>query len=283
MGRIRVLDAAVRNQIAAGEVIERPASVVKELVENALDAGAARIEVEIEGGGADRIRVADDGAGMERDDAVLAFERHATSKIREADDLRSIHSFGFRGEALPSIASVAGVVLTTSPDGREGTRIRIRAGTLERVEPAAHPRGTTVELEGLFQNAPARRKFLRSPGTEAAHVADTLLRLAAAQPAVAFRLVSGGREAVSWPAAADLAGRVAQILGGRERGLLVPVERGAGGVRVAGLAGGPALDRSTARDQYLFVNGRSIRDRRILHAIADAYATILPKGRYPVV
>jgi DNA mismatch repair protein MutL len=283
MGRIRVLDAAVQNQIAAGEVIERPASVVKELVENSLDAGAARIEVAIEGGGADRILVGDDGAGMEREDAVLAFERHATSKIREADDLRSIHSFGFRGEALPSIASVARVVLTTSPDGREGSRVRIRAGALEGVEPAAHPRGTTVEVEGLFQNAPARRKFLRSPGTEAAHVADTLLRVAAAHPAVAFRLVSGGREAAVWPAAGDLAGRVAQFLAGRERPHLVPVERRAGAMRVAGLAGGPALDRSTPRDQYLFVNGRPIRDRRLLHAIADAYATLLPKGRYPVV
>jgi DNA mismatch repair protein MutL len=282
MGRIRVLEEAVQNQIAAGEVIERPASVVKELVENALDAGAARIDIAVEGGGADRIRVADDGCGMTPEDALLAFERHATSKIRQADDLRSVRSFGFRGEALPSIASVARVTLTTSPDGREGTRVRIRGGVRETAAPAPHPRGTTIEVEGLFCNAPARRKFLRSRATETAHIADLVGRVAAAHPAIAFRLASGGRELASWPAVAGLAERLAQIAGRPDAAHLVPIEAASGALRVVGRASGPGLSRSTGRDQHLFVNGRPIRDRRLLHAVQEAYATVFPKGRFPV-
>jgi DNA mismatch repair protein MutL len=282
MGRIRVLEESVQNQIAAGEVVERPASVVKELVENALDAGAARIDIAVEGGGADRVRVADDGCGMTPDDAVLAFERHATSKIRDAGDLRSVTSLGFRGEALPSIASVATVTLTTSPDGREGTRVRIRAGVRQAAGPAPHPRGTTVEVEGLFFNAPARRKFLRSRATETAHIADLVGRVAAAHPAIAFRLSSGGRELLAWPAAPGLAERLAQIAGAADAARLVPIEGAGGGLRVAGRASGPGLSRSTGRDQHLFVNGRPIRDRRLLHAVQEAYATVLPRGRFPV-
>jgi DNA mismatch repair protein MutL len=283
VGRIRVLDETVANQIAAGEVVERPASVVKELVENALDAGSSRIGVELEGGGAGLVRVADDGCGMDGDDARLAFERHATSKVRSADDLRSISSFGFRGEALPSIASVSRTTLTTSTGGAAGgTRVRVVAGRTAAVEPAPHPRGTTVEVEALFHNAPARRKFLRSPATETAHVADLLARLAAGQPAVAFTLAGGGRSLAAWPAAPTFRERVAQIVGPEEAPALVPVDRRAGPVRVTGLASGPSVSRSTSRDQRLFVNARPIRDRRLLHAVQEAYATILPKGRYPV-
>ena len=283
VGTIRVLNPNVANQIAAGEVIERPASVVKELVENALDAGASRIDVVVEGGGTDRILVSDDGSGLERDDAVLAFERHATSKIRSASDLQAIRSYGFRGEALPSIASVSSLVLATSTGAAQGTRVRLRAGRVLSVEPAAHPRGATVTIEGLFHNAPARRKFLRSPATETSHIASIVTRIAAVSPGIAFSLKSGGRVLAAWPAAADYRERVAQILGHRESGLLLDVERRAGALRVTGLGSAPALSRSTSADQNLFVNGRPIRDRRILHAIQSAYATLLPRGRYPLV
>lgn len=283
MGVIRVLPEKVANQIAAGEVVDRPASVVKELIENALDAGAARIEVGIEGGGADRIRVADDGCGMGREDALLALQRHATSKIREAADLSSIASFGFRGEALPAIASVARLTLTTAAEEGRGTRVTVHGGALRGDEPAAHPRGTTVEVEGLFLNAPVRRKFLRSPSTEASHIAAIVTRLAAAQPAVSFRLRSGGRELLAWPAVPTFRERVAQIVGREEAGLLVPVERRAESMRLEGLASSPSLGRSSARDQHLFVNGRPIRDRRLLHGVQEAYATFLQGGRYPVV
>lgn len=282
MGTIRILDPNVANQIAAGEVVERPASVVKELLENALDAGASRVQVAVEGGGADRIAVADDGSGMERDDALLAFARHATSKIRSAGDLQAIGSYGFRGEALPAIASVSRLALTTATGGAPGTRVRLRAGKVLAVEPAPHPRGTTVEVEGLFHNAPARRKFLRSAATEAAHIASVLARMAAARPGIAFSLRSGGRDLASWPAVSDYRERVAQIAGRADVPHLVGVERRAATLRVVGLASGPSLSRSTSSDQNLFVNGRPIRDRRLLHAIQAAYATLLPKGRYPV-
>ena len=283
MGTIRVLEPGVANQIAAGEVIERPASVIKELLENALDAGASRVEIDVEGGGADRIRVADDGCGMEKEDALLAFERHATSKIVSASDLKTIHSYGFRGEALPSIASVSTVLLTTSTGGPQGTRIRLRGGSVLAVEPAAHPRGTSVEVEGLFGNAPARRKFLRSAATETGHIASLTGRCAAAHPGIAFTLKSGGREMARYTAAADYRERVAQILGREEAASLVPIERASGSLRIVGLASAPALHRSTSSDENLFVNSRPIRDRRILHAVQAAYATLLPRGRYPVV
>ncbi len=284
MGNIRVLPDQVANQIAAGEVVERPASVIKELVENALDAGAGRVTIAIESGGAEFIRVADDGVGMSRDDAVMAMKRHATSKVREADDLKAIHTFGFRGEALPSIASVSRLDLTTCTGGtKEGTRIRVAgAGTLT-IEPASHPRGTTVVVEGLFFNAPARRKFLRSKGTESAHVADVVARVAAAHPAIAFELTFGSREQSVWPAAPSYRERVAQIVGAEVAEHLVPVDRSAGRTRVQGLASRPSLHRSTSRDEILFVNSRPIRDRRLLHAVQMAYATLLPRGRFPIV
>jgi DNA mismatch repair protein MutL len=283
MGAIRVLPPEVANQIAAGEVVERPSSVVKELMENALDAGASRIELRLQGGGADLIEVSDNGCGMEADDASLALQRHATSKVSALADLSAVRSFGFRGEALPSIASVSRFVLTTSTGGPgAGVRVRIDGGRLARAEPAAHPRGTTVRVEALFYNAPARRKFLRAPATEAAHIHETVARLAAAHPAISFRVLSSDREQLDWPAGGGLRDRVTQILGASEAEALVPVADGDGLRRVAGLAATPALHRASPRDEHLYVNSRPVRDRRLLHAAHQAYATLLPRGRYPV-
>ena len=283
MSLIRVLPPEVANQIAAGEVVERPASVVKELVENALDAGAARVTIDIEAGGADLVEVRDDGCGMDPVDALLACERHATSKLRQGADLQAIRTFGFRGEALPSIASVSRLTLTTSTGGAGGLRLRIDAGRVVETGPAAHPRGTTVRVEGLFHNTPARRKFLRTPATEASQIADLVARVAAAHPAIAFRLRSQGREMLAWPAVPSLADRVTQILGADEGRLLRPVDHSEGAVRVAGLASTPALSRGAPRDVFLYVNERPIRDRRLMHAVHEAYATLLPRGRFPVV
>jgi len=283
MGRIHVLDEGVANQIAAGEVVERPSSVVKELLENALDAGASRIAVEIEGGGAERIRVTDDGSGLEREDVELAFERHATSKIREAADLRAIQTFGFRGEALPAIASVSRMTLTTATGGTEGGLcVRWDAGALIEVVPAAHPRGTTVEVMELFRNAPARRKFLKSRGTETAHIADLLARVAAAHPAIGFSLTSGGRRLADYHPVDGVRERIAQIIGPGDAGELREFTAVAATSRVSGLCSSPSLSRSTTRDEHLFVNGRPFRDRRLLHAVQEAYATLLPRGRFPV-
>lgn len=284
MGLIRVLAPQVANQIAAGEVVERPASVVKELLENSLDAGASRIGIEIRGGGADLIRVTDDGCGMERDDALLAVERHATSKIRSADDLLEIASFGFRGEALPSIASVSRLVMTTSPGGAAtGTRLEIAGGKVTRCAPAAHPRGTTVEIEALFYNAPARRKFLRSAASETTRIVDLVAALAAVQPAIGFRLTSEGRDLASWGPVPSARDRVAQILGAEASASLLAVEGRLAGIRLHGLASSPSLHRSTGREVRQYVNTRPVRDRRIAHAVQAAYATLLPRGRYPVV
>jgi DNA mismatch repair protein MutL len=283
MGVIRVLNENVANQIAAGEVVERPESVVKELVENALDAGASRILVEIVGGGADLLEVADDGCGMERDDAVLALERHATSKIRGAEDLRSITTFGFRGEALPSIASVSRLTLTTATGATPGgTRVVVHTGTIVQVEPAPHPRGTTVRVEALFQNAPARRKFLRSAATESARILDRVEVIAIAHPAIAFRLSSRGKEIASWPPASSAIERVSQILGSDQAARLLTVRQEVAGTRLDGVVSSPELNRSSPRDLRLYVNGRPVRDRRVQHAIQASYATLLPRGRYPV-
>jgi DNA mismatch repair protein MutL len=283
MGRIQVLPADVANQIAAGEVVERPASVVKELVENSLDAGAARITIAVAAGGADLIEVTDDGCGMDRDDAIAALERHATSKVRGAADLAAIRTLGFRGEALPSIASVARLTLTTSSGTGDGTRVVVAAGKRVSAGPAPHPRGTTVRVEELFHNAPARRKFLRAPATEAAHLMEGLVRVGAAHPGVAFRLTSGGVDSFNWQPVDGLALRVVDLFGASIAGALRPVARREGTIGVLGLQSDPALQRPTTRDLLLYVNGRPIRDRRLLHAVTGAYATLLPRGRFPVV
>jgi DNA mismatch repair protein MutL len=283
MSKIRVLADHVANQIAAGEVVERPASVAKELVENSIDAGATRITIEIEAGGRRLLKVSDDGEGMVRDDAILAFERHATSKIRETDDLNAIGTLGFRGEALASIASVAKVELTTCIEGANAaTRVTIDGGRMRDVKDAAHPRGTTLIVRDLFFNIPARRKFLRSEATETYHLTNLVTHYALAHPEIAFTFVNNGREVVRTAPAKDLRERAYQIFGEEFLKNLLEVDGGEPQfARVTGFVSAPR-DRRTSRDsQYLFVNRRFVRDRMIGRALTEAYRSILPHGVYP--
>jgi DNA mismatch repair protein MutL len=283
MSKIRVLADHVANQIAAGEVVERPASVAKELVENSIDADATRITIEIEAGGRRLLKVSDDGEGMVRDDAVLAFERHATSKIRETEDLTAIGTLGFRGEALASIASVARVELTTCIEGaKAATRVTIDGGRMRDVKDAAHPRGTTIAVRDLFFNIPARRKFLRSEATETFHLANLVTHYALAHPEIAFTFVNNGREMVRAAPAKDLRERAYQIFGEEFLENLLEVNGGEPQLaRVSGFVSAPR-DRRTSRDsQYLFVNGRFVRDRMIGRSLSEAYRSILPHGVYP--
>lgn len=283
MSKIRVLADHVANQIAAGEVVERPASVAKELVENSIDAGATRITIEIEAGGRRLLKVSDDGEGMVRDDAILAFERHATSKIRETDDLNAIGTLGFRGEALASIASVAKVELTTCVEGANAaTRVTIDGGRMRDVKDAAHPRGTTLIVRDLFFNIPARRKFLRSEATETYHLTNLVTHYALAHPEIAFTFVNNGREVVRTAPAKDLRERAYQIFGEEFLKNLLEVDGGDPQfARVSGFVSAPR-DRRTSRDsQYLFVNRRFVRDRMIGRALTEAYRSILPHGVYP--
>ncbi len=283
MSKIRALSDYVINQIAAGEVVERPASVAKELVENSIDAGARRIDVDVEAGGRRLLRVADDGEGMTRDDAVLAFERHATSKIHATEDLERITTLGFRGEALASIASVARVELVTCTEGEaEGTRVLIEGGRMRDVAPAARPRGTTITARDLFFNVPARRKFLRSEATESFHLANLVTHYALAHPEIAFTLVNNGREVLRADPAADLRERAYQIFGAQFLESLLEVNGRLEGVaRVRGFVSAPR-ERRTSRDaQYLFVNGRFVRDRLVARALGEGYRSVLPHGVYP--
>src|SRR6187549_987400 len=283
MSKIRVLADHVANQIAAGEVVERPASVAKELVENSIDAGAQRITIEIEAGGRRLLKVSDDGEGMVRDDAILAFERHATSKIRGTDDLAAIGTLGFRGEALASIASVARVELITSTEGANAaTRVTIDGGRMRDVKDAAHPRGTTIAVRDLFFNVPARRKFLRAEATETFHLTSLVTHYALAHPEIAFTFVNNGREVVRASPAKDLRERAYQIFGGEFLENLLEVNGGHADVaRVTGFVSAPR-DRRTSRDsQYLFVNRRFVRDRMIGRALSEGYRSILPHGAYP--
>jgi DNA mismatch repair protein MutL len=283
MSKIRVLADHVANQIAAGEVVERPASVAKELVENSIDAGATRITIEIEAGGRRLLKVSDDGEGMVRDDAILAFERHATSKIRVSDDLIAIGTLGFRGEALASIASVAKVELATSTeDASAGTRVTIEGGRMRDVKDAAHPRGTTISVRDLFFNIPARRKFLRSEATETFHLTNLVTHYALAHPEIAFAFVNNGRDVVRAAPAKDLRERAYQIFGEEFLENLLPVDGGDLQVaRVTGFVSAPR-DRRTSRDsQYLFVNRRFVRDRMIGRSLSEGYRSILPHGVYP--
>jgi DNA mismatch repair protein MutL len=280
--RVQVLPPKLVNQIAAGEVVERPASVVKELLENALDAGARAIQVEIDEGGLGLVRVADDGAGMDREDAVLSLERHATSKLQDAAGLAAITTMGFRGEALPAIASVSRMRIDTCPGGDgAGTRVAVEGGRLVETVDVARARGTTVEVRDLFFNTPARRKFMRSPPTEAGHASEAVLRLALARADVAFSLRSAGRVAFSSQAGAPLADRIGAALGREARQHLVAVDGERGGVRIRGLACSPDHSEATSRGLYLFVNGRYVRDRGAAHAVLRAYAETLPTGRHP--
>jgi DNA mismatch repair protein MutL len=312
MGRIRVLPDQVANQIAAGEVVDRPASVVKELLENSLDADASRIRVEVEAGGRKLIRISDDGCGMNRDDALLAFERHATSKLRTADDLLSIATLGFRGEALPSIASVARVTLETSTGSGEngenaGTRLEIAGGRILRVEDAALPRGTTLAVADLFFNTPARRKFLRAESTELAHVTALVTHYALAHPEKHFELLSATHTIVSAPPVARTAERIYQIFGKETLAQLLPVAaetplahaglpepppwrkdpdqpaRDPGVLRLSGFYSKPELQKLNRNSIYIFINKRLIRDRLLLHAITEAYRNVIPPSSLPVV
>ena len=283
MSKIRVLADHVANQIAAGEVVERPASVAKELVENSIDAGATRITIEIEAGGRRLLKVSDDGEGMVRDDAILAFERHATSKIRVTEDLAAIGTLGFRGEALASIASVAKVELITCTEGaKAATRVTIEGGRMRDVKDAAHPRGTTIIVRDLFFNIPARRKFLRSEATETYHLTNLVTHYALAHPEIGFTFVNNGREMVRATPAKDLRERAYQIFGEEFLENLLEVNGGETQVAcVSGFVSAPR-DRRTSRDsQFLFVNRRFVRDRMIGRSLSEAYRSILPHGVYP--
>ena len=280
MGRIHRLPSDLANQIAAGEVVERPASVVKELVENAVDAGATRVKVDLEGGGISLVRVSDDGEGMDADDAVLALERHATSKIRESGDLFALRTFGFRGEALPSIASVSKLRLVSRLRGAsEGTEVVIEGGSPPSARPAGTAEGTTFEVRDLFFNVPARRKFLKSTGTETAHVTEAMLLAALSRPAVSFFLTRDGRAAREWLRVAARSERAAQAFEG-ERLEACLGERGP--LRIEAHLAPPERARSGAVGLHLFVNGRPVRDRPLARAVAQAYGSVLEPGRYPV-
>lgn len=284
MNKIRILSDTLANQIAAGEVVERPASVVKELVENSLDAGATKIQVEIEIGGRRLIRISDDGAGMSRDDSVLAFERHATSKIRVADDLESIQTLGFRGEALASIASVARVeLITKTDDSATATRVQIDGGRIIDVKDAARTRGTTLTVRDLFFNTPARRKFMRSESTENYHLTSIITHYALANPSISFLLANNGREVMRLAPAKDLKERAFQIFGGGVVSSLLEVEGGQEYVaRIRGYISAPRERRSNRDSQYFFINGRFVRDKLISRGIQEGYRSVLPHGVYPV-
>jgi len=302
MSRIRILPEAVANRIAAGEVVERPASVVKELLENALDAGARLIRIEAESGGKRMIRVVDDGCGMAHDDALLAFERHATSKLRTADDLLSIATLGFRGEALPSIAAVSRLLLETrSAEEPEGTRIEFAGGKLVGVKPAGLPVGTSVSVADIFYCVPARRKFLKSETTELGHIASLVTHYALAHPDKQFQLATPTQEIVNVTPVESLADRVYQLFGRQALDELVEIPETAAPVRAAitepeieadeqaaqmvvrGFASRPEVQRTNRNGIFVFVNRRLVRDRLILHALHEAYRNIHPNGVFPAV
>ncbi len=279
--RIRILPDHVANQIAAGEVVERPASVVKELVENALDAGAKRVEIELKNGGKTLIRVADDGEGMHRTDALLALDRHATSKIRSVEDLAAVASFGFRGEALPSIAAVSQFELVTAPaTGGRGTEIRVHAGRIVSSGEAARQPGTTVTVRSLFQSVPARAKFLRQSAAETRAAGQAVVLLSLVNLSVGFRLTSNGRELLDLAPASSVTGRVADLWGQAEAADLLSIDLEEAGIRVAGLIQRPDAARPSGGRRYLFVNGRPFRDPSLLHQVDEAYrTTVAPELR----
>jgi len=284
MPAIRILSDRVANQIAAGEVIERPVAVIKELVENSIDAGATRVEVEFRNGGKSYIRISDNGAGMSPDEALMALERHATSKIRQAADLNEIRSFGFRGEALPSIAAVSRFTLRTRTEGWDhGTEIHINGGKLVHKKECGMPVGTVIEVANLFNSVPARRKFLKTDPTETAHITYTSRLFAVANPSVAFRVIDGSRQVFQSPSCENLRDRIAEIWG---RGLaddLIPVDAADpdSGYRLNGLTAKPGVGRSTRRELITLVNRRAVDSRTLGFAVLDAYMGRIQKGRYP--
>ncbi|MCC7095633.1 MAG: DNA mismatch repair endonuclease MutL [Thermomonas sp.] len=286
---IRQLPDTLINQIAAGEVVERPASVVKELVENALDAGATRIEIDLEEGGVRLIRIRDDGGGIAADELPLAVSRHATSKIASIDDLESVATLGFRGEALPSVASVSRFRLASRrQEADHGAELRIDGGKVGAVAPHAHPPGTTVEVRDLFFNVPARRKFLRAERTELSHIEEWLRTLALARPDVELRVSHNGKPTRRWKGEGGLADggmlsdlRLHEALGEDFARNALRVEHAGAGMRLHGWIAQPSYNRASADQQYLYVNGRSVRDRNVAHAIRQAYSDVLFHGRHP--
>lgn len=281
--RVRVLDPVVANQIAAGEVVERPASVVKELVENALDAGATRIEIAVEEGGKRLIRVRDNGHGMGQEDAILCLQRHATSKIRTAEDLRSITTLGFRGEALPSIASVSQMRLVTrEPDAASGVEVVVEGGRVTEFNTIGCPPGTEITVRNLFYNVPARLKFLRTAATEMEHITGHVTAFALLHHEVAFRLEHNGRSVLSAPACPDLQGAIATIYGADIAREMVPIRLDAGTLVISGAVGKPSIARGTRSHQLFFVNGRPVQSRALSHALYEGYHTLLMTGRHPV-
>lgn len=280
--RVELLADELVDQIAAGEVVERPASVVKELVENAVDAGACRVGVEIRGGGADLIAVSDDGCGMAPEDARRALQRHATSKLRRIEDLLGIRSFGFRGEALPAIASVSRFRLRTrTRSAPGGFELDVEAGVLQEAREVAARPGTRVEVADLFAAIPARRKFLKRPATEWGHIADWLTRAALALPAVHFDVMRGERPALHWPAVDSTLDRIALVLSEDDAAALVCAERQHGALQLRAYVSRPDAHRPTGSGIHLFVNARPVRDRLLRHALLQVYRDVLPRGRFP--
>lgn len=280
---IALLDEHTANRIAAGEVVERPASVVKELIENSIDAGATQITVTLEEGGKDLIKITDNGCGMTRDDAVLSLQRHATSKIRDAEDLDCISTLGFRGEALPSIASVSVFEMVTKhKTSTDGVRLEVEAGTIKNMESVGAPQGTTISIRKLFFNTPARLKFLKTSQTELSHITEIVGYFAMAYPSILFRLIHGSREVLTVPATGIKLNSVVKVLGKDIAKHLVPIEFETPAMKVDGFISNPSLTRINRRDQIFFVNGRSIKSRTISHAVDQAYRGLLQPGRYPV-
>ncbi|HXF03937.1 MAG TPA: DNA mismatch repair endonuclease MutL [Blastocatellia bacterium] len=282
MGKIRILPDIVASKIAAGEVVERPASVVKELIENAIDAGARRITVEVEASGKKVIRVADDGEGMTRDDALLAFERHSTSKLASADDLNHIATLGFRGEALPSIASVSKILLRTKTAADvAGTEIALEGGKIKSVRECAWSEGTEIDVRDLFFNVPARRKFLRSDMTELFHITNVVTHYALAYPHLAFTLRHEGRQLLDVSPVGNVRDRAYQVFGADFLSTLVEIDYNTDAVRVKGFTSRPTSVRTTREAQYFFVNGRYVKDRLISKSLGEAYRTMIPSGMHP--
>jgi len=282
MGLIRILSEKVASQIAAGEVVERPASVVRELIDNSVDAGATRIVINIENGGKTLIRVSDNGTGMDRDDLLLCAERHATSKISELLDLFSVRTLGFRGEAVPSIAAVSRMVITSRTlDQLGGFRLTLQGGKIKELEETGAPVGTTVEVRDLFFNTPARKKFLRSAATETDHIVDTLSRIALPFTALSFRLDEGEKTLLSLPSVESDQSRLSALFGHEVADSMIPMEREIQGLRLRGYLSPPEKDRARGDHLFIYVNRRSVRERLLTHAVIEGYGSRLMKGRYP--
>jgi DNA mismatch repair protein MutL len=283
MSKIKILPEILSNKIAAGEVVERPASVVKELVENALDAKSTRIIIEVEKGGRSLIRVSDNGMGMNRDDALLAPERYATSKIHKDEDLFAIHTLGFRGEALPSIAAVSKFCLATRDQtSQAGTEVIVEGGTIKKVSQIGSPLGTMVTVRQLFFNVPARRKFLKTVNTEMGHIADTVSSMALGRPDIQFRLTHNGKVVKNWSATADKVGRIVDVLGKDIKNNLNKIEFTSDFLTIKGWISSPRITRSTSRGIYIYVNRRFVKDRVVQHALFQGYGSRLMKGQFPV-